>query len=61
LADAAGQAILDQIEGQGTDDLDGPDTILDLDDPAAPQAVVKGGGGHAQTEAIQGCLPPLVH
>jgi hypothetical protein len=61
LADAAGQAMLDQIKDQGTDDLDGPEVLVDADDATAPQAVVKGCGDQAQAEAIQRCLPPLIH
>ena len=60
-ADDGVQAMLEPVEGQGADDLDGPDVFFDVDDAAAQEAVVKGGGGHTQAEAVQGCLPPLFH
>jgi hypothetical protein len=60
-ADDGGQSMLEPVEGQGADELDGPGAVRDVDDAAAPQAVVKGGAGHLPAEGFQDLLPSLFH
>jgi hypothetical protein len=53
--------MLDPLEGQGRDKLDGPDVTLYLDEATPQQELFIGGAGQLLAEHLTGVFPLFLH